>query len=126
MHFHNAAFHSSRSIRSNKIVVRKWHSTFIYSIIGGRQRYSVEVIRRNMKTFERELSLQNNKPPNRQRNRLRREFADWAFDHLEHDPDFAQKLLSNETYFWLNSFRKKQNSCSAAFRKIHRLVRLMI
>lgn len=72
---------------------------------------------------------------------LRREFADWALDHLEQDLDSVQKIiLSDEAHFWFNGFVNKQNCrywCedrseaaptwrSVVFRKIHCLVRFMV
>lgn len=42
--------------------------------------------------------------------RLRREFASWALEHLEDDPDFGEKIIfSDESHFWLSGFVNKQN-----------------
>lgn len=42
--------------------------------------------------------------------RLRREFADWALESMENDPDFHRKIIfSDEAHFWLNGFVNKQN-----------------
>ena len=42
--------------------------------------------------------------------RLRREFANWALEHLEGDPDFGKKIIfSDEAHFWLSGFVNKQN-----------------
>lgn len=42
--------------------------------------------------------------------RLRREFADWALEEMEGDPDFHRKIIfSDEAHFWLNGFVNKQN-----------------
>lgn len=42
--------------------------------------------------------------------RMRREFADWALEMLEADPQFHRKIIfSDEAHFWLNGFVNKQN-----------------
>ena len=42
--------------------------------------------------------------------RLRREFANWALESIENDPDFHRKIIfSDEAHFWLNGFVNKQN-----------------
>lgn len=129
--------------------------------LGRRHRYSAQVIRRTVEKFEREFTLQDKRPPRRQRkarseeniaaaaasiadepnlsisrrsqqlglsqtstwrilrkdlglhpykvvltqelkpndHRLRREFADWALEHLECDSDFGQKIIFSDSIF---------------------------
>lgn len=42
--------------------------------------------------------------------RMRREFADWALEMLDGDPDFGQNIIfSDEAHFWLSGYVNKQN-----------------